>query len=152
MSVNVTNNTKFSAKKIDLNTLKTDCLIIAAFSAGELSDTAKHFETISGLTIANLYKQDEFAGKLGQQVTFYQPTTNISKAIILGFGEKDKTTAAQYREALKQLAKTLANSTLKQTTLCLDEVTVETWSSEAKARACAESISHSHRKIYEGLV
>ena len=151
MSVNVANNTKFSAKKIDLNTLKTDCLIIAAFAAGELSDTAEQFEKMSGLAIADLYKQDEFAGKLGQQVTFYQPTKNINKAIILGFGEKNKTTAAQFREALNQLAKTLASSTLKQTTLCVDEVTVAALSTAAKARACAESISHGRYQYTQTL-
>jgi leucyl aminopeptidase len=149
MSVNVANNTKFSAKKIDINTLKTDCIILAAYSAGKLSDSAKQFEKISGLAISDLYKQEEFTGKVGQQVTFYQPTKNINKAIILGFGEENNTTAAQFRKAVNLLSKTLANSTLKQTTLCIDEVTVDTWSSEAKARACAESISHGRYQYAE---
>jgi leucyl aminopeptidase len=142
MSVIIASNTKFSAKKIDLNTLKADCLVVVAYSAGKLSDTAKQFEKISGLAINDLYKQGEFTGKIGQQVTFYQPTKNINKVIVLGFGDKDNITAAEFRKAVKSLGKTLAISTLKQTTLCIDEVTVKAWSSDAKARACAESISH----------
>jgi leucyl aminopeptidase len=141
MSVNIANNTKFSVKKIDLNTLKTDCLVVAAYTAGKLSDTAKEFEKISGLALSDLYKHDEFAGKAGQQVAFYKPTKNINKVIILGFQDKDNTTAAEFRKALNALGKTLGASALKQTTLCIDEVTVKTLSTDTKAKACAESIS-----------
>ncbi len=142
MSINVANNTKFSAKKVTIDTLKTDCIVVAGFSDGELSDTAKQLSNDSNIAINTLYKQGEFSGKVGQQVTLYQPTKNISKAIILGFGAKDKTSIAEFRKAANSLGKALSNSTLKQTVICLDEIEIPDCTSKVKARICAEAISH----------
>ncbi len=151
MSINVSNNTKFSAKKVSIDTLKTDCIVVAAFSDGKLSSTTQQLAKNSDLAISDLYKQEEFTGKLGQQVTFYQPTKNIGKAIILGFGEKDKTSITSFRKALSGLGKILAKSTLKQTVLCLDEVEIPDCTSETKARICAEAISHGRYQYTQTL-
>lgn len=135
---------KFSAKQVDLSRIKTHCLVVAAFSKSTLSPSASAFEKQSGISIKALYDKKEFAGKQGQTVVFHQPAKDVDKLIILGFGdEQAHISQNDYRKSIASLGQALKSYHGKQITLLLDEVNVEDWNSEDKARCCAELLVHS---------
>ncbi|MGH1439088.1 MAG: leucyl aminopeptidase [Cellvibrionaceae bacterium] len=140
---------KLAAKKIDLASLKTDCLVVAAYSNGKLSSSAKALEKQTSLSLKSLYDNKDFSGKTGQLITLHQVSKSIGKVIILGFGQEKKTTADSFRKAIGSLGKALGNNEDKKVSLLVDEVSVESWSSEDKARSCAEALVHSQYEFTE---
>jgi leucyl aminopeptidase len=129
---------KFSAKAIDLHSLKADCVVVAAFSQEALSPAAKHLQKSCGIDIKALYQSGDFEGKTGQMLALYHPNKSIGKLILLGYGDQEKVTPEQFRKAVTSLGKTLGKSQHKKMTLLLDEVAVTGWSSEHKARSTTE--------------
>jgi leucyl aminopeptidase len=134
---------KFSAKTLDLNTLKTDCIVIAAFSDAKLSTEASFLQKNSSTNLKDLYSSGEFKGNNGELISIYQPTKKIGKAILLGFGDKKKVSISSFRQALTALAKELKESQTRDITLFIDDIKVDNWSSEEKARACAQALVYS---------
>ncbi len=133
---------KFSAKTIDLISLKTDCVVVAAYTGATLSDEAKQLQKLSGINIKSLYDKGEFEGKSAQQFTLYQPTKGIAKAIILGFGNKGKIKPADFRKTINSIAQSLSKNSVKQTTLLVDAIAVDGWATTEKARHCAQTLSN----------
>ncbi|MGB0733832.1 MAG: leucyl aminopeptidase, partial [Pontibacterium sp.] len=132
---------KFSAKAVDLKTLKTDCLVVTAYKDGKLSKAASALQSASDFLLKRFYDSGDFNGDIGKMLTLYQPTASISKVIILGLGEEKKIQPADFRKALAGLAKATAKQPLKQLTLMVDDVPVEGWSTEDTARTSAEAFT-----------
>ncbi|MGH1484803.1 MAG: leucyl aminopeptidase [Cellvibrionaceae bacterium] len=135
-------NIKFSAKTLDLNTLKADCVIVAAFSKTKLSSYAKQLDKNSDINLKSLYKSGEFTGKKGELLPIYQPTSKIDKAIVLGFGDKSDISSDSFRQAIASVAKALKKSPAKNIALLIDDVEVTNWSAEDKSRTCAQTFVH----------
>ena len=133
---------KFAAKTLDLNTLKADCIVVAAFTESQLSEQAAQLQKLSGIKLQPLYDSGEFDGKSGQIVPLYQPTNKIGKALILGLGEKGQVSPTSFRKAVTALAKHLTKTSAKQTVIFLDTINIDDWSTEDSAKACAQAIVH----------
>jgi leucyl aminopeptidase len=134
---------KFAAKKIDLASLKTDCLVVAAFSDSTLSASAKQAQELFGLSIQTLYDNKDFSGKVGQVITLHHASKKVGKVLVLGFGGEKKCTPNEFRKAVSSLGSAFGKNNDKNISLLIDQVTVEGWSGEDKARSCAEILVHS---------
>lgn len=135
---------KFAAKKIELSSLKTNCLVLGAYTDGKLSASAKELQKLTGFSIQGLYDSKDFSGKVGQTIALPQIAKGIDKVILLGFGESKKTTASDFRKALNSAAKALSKSEHKTVTLLVDEIAVDKWTSEEKALCSSEVLVHAH--------
>jgi leucyl aminopeptidase len=133
---------KFSAKSIDLNKTKADCIVVAAYKDSALSPSAKQLQKLGNINIDALYKNKEFSGNNGQMVSFYQPTKSINKVIVLGLGDKKKVSLESFRTAMNAVARTLNNGANKSISLFVDEVDTKEVSTTDKARSCAQLITH----------
>ncbi len=134
---------KFAVKKLDSASLKTSCIVIAAYTDNKLSGSAKNILKRSHINVKNFYDSGEFKGKNGQILTLHQPVTGIDKVIVLGFGSNKKAvTPKDFRSAIQSLGKAIGKN--KQVSLFVDEVDVKDWGSEDKARCCAETLIHAN--------
>ena len=140
---------KFAAKKIDLASLKTDCLVVAAFSDGTLSTSAKQAQELFGLSIQSLYDSKDFSGKVGQAITLHHVSKKVGKVLILGFGEEKKCTPSTFRTAVASLGNALGKNSDKNISLLVDDTSIEGWNSEHKSRSCAEILVHSSYQFTE---
>lgn len=131
---------KFSAKTLDINTLKSDCVVVAAYTGGTLSPQAKQLSEMAGINLKGVYNKGEFAGKNGEILSLYQPTAKIGRMVLLGFGDKSELNAEKFRRAMSALATTLIKAPYKAVSLLLDDVMVDDWSTTEKAQSCAQAM------------
>ncbi|MEO0443326.1 MAG: leucyl aminopeptidase [Pseudomonadota bacterium] len=129
---------KFSAKAIDLSTVKADCLIIGTF-ADKPSTHARALEKLSGITLEDLSASGEFEGKSGQLLPVYQANKNIAKAILLGLGTRDKLTVSGFRKAIAVAAKVTALKGYKTLVIFADNPEAKDCNTKQTAQACAQA-------------
>ncbi len=145
---------KFTAKSVNLDNLKADCIVIGVYTDGKLTPSARRLQQQSHISLKDLFETKELSGSAGQIIALHQPTKTINKAIVVGFGPSDKVTPETFRSAVTQAAKAVSsslNSNLKKSiALFLDEVKVDSWESEEKAKCCAEKITQSHYQFTAG--
>ena len=149
---------KFSAKAIDLNTVKADCVIVALFadsvnhtqpSKKNVSNEVKTLEQLSGIKLGALSEKGEFEGKSGQLLSLYQPSKTIDKVILLGLGSRDKLTANGFRSAINTAAKATALKGYKNIVVFADTATTKDWNSQQAAQACAQAFVYNSYQFTE---
>ena len=139
---------KLTAKEIsftDQNSVNgnTDCVVVAAYENAALSNDAKAFENSSEFSLTAMYKTKQLSGKVGDNVLIYQ-TNGRPSVLVAGFGEKDSVTPDKFRRSMTAVAKKIVASHFSNITFFVDEVSVSNWSTEAKARYCAQAITYAN--------
>ena len=135
---------KFSAKSVDLNKIKSACVVITADSKGTLTDTAKEVLSHCDINLQSFYKSDEFTGKTGQLLTLYPVKNSIAKLIVVGLGKAENLNPKTARTALTKLVGTLKSSPTKQIVICWDDVAFAGWSKTQQASACAQAFTYGY--------
>ena len=82
---------KYSLKAGAVTKIKSDCVVILAWSTGGLSEEAASIDAASGKAISKLKKSGDFQGKLGE-TTLLHGVTGISakRVLLVGGGAKSK--------------------------------------------------------------
>lgn len=134
----------FSAKTTRIEQIKSDCLVVGIYTDGQLSDNAQRLEQSSQLSIQSLYKNKEITGKSGETLALHQPSNTVKKVILVGFGDKKTIDPTSYRSSIQACANALSQQQAQKIAICFDDIVVEGWSEQDKAKYCAEKISHAY--------
>jgi leucyl aminopeptidase len=85
---------KFSIKAGSAEKIKSDCLVVAVWSKGTLSDEARLIDNAGNKALSKLIRSGDFSGKLGEIHLIHNPAGSAAKRLILvGGGERRKLTA-----------------------------------------------------------
>lgn len=137
----------FSAKTTRIEQIKSECLVVGIYTNGQLSDNAQFLEKNTRLSIQALFKNKELHGKTGETLTLHQPSETVKKAILVGFGDKNKVDPTSYRASIQACANALAQQNTNKINICFDDIAVDGWDEQDKAKYCAEKISHAYYKF-----
>ena len=121
----------------------TDCAVVAVYEDTILSSSADAFQQSSGLSLTAMYESKQLSGKVGASVLIYQ-VGSPSSVLVVGFGKKDAVTPEGFRHSMTAAAKKLVANKLSNITFFIDDVSVAGWGAEAKARYCAQAITHAN--------
>ena len=82
---------RYSVKAGSPEKISADCIVIAIWNKGTLSDEAKKIDAASGKTISKILQSGDFTGKLGETQLIHNPNGIAGKRVLLvGAGEKKK--------------------------------------------------------------
>jgi leucyl aminopeptidase len=121
----------------------TDCAVVAVYKDTILSSSADAFQQSSGLSLTAMYESKQLSGKVNTSVSIYQ-AGSPSNILVVGFGKKEAVTPQKFRRSMTAAAKKLVANSFSNITLFIDEVSVTGWGTEAKARDCAQAITHAN--------
>ena len=105
---------KYSLKAGAVTKIKSDCVVILAWSTGGLSEEAASIDAASGKAISKLKTSGDFQGKLGE-TTLLHGVTGISakRVLLVGGGAKSKFDA---KNAIKTLQAVYSNTITQPST------------------------------------
>jgi leucyl aminopeptidase len=116
---------QYSVTTDAINTLETDCLVVAVFEEGDLSPSAALINSESDGIITRIIERGDMNGNAGQTVML-NDLGNISspRVLLVGCGKKDKTTEVQFTSAITAAIKVLEESGAESAHAALAEVNV----------------------------
>lgn len=147
---------RYSVKANSLDNLITDCLIVAVWSKGSLSDEASELDKSTGKALSSLIKSGDFTGKLGQTQILHSPTgIKAGRVLLVGGGLKSKFKAANALQLIKAAASALSKTRSGSAHFALGSVEIKdrdaNWAATQIAQACEEaSYSYSTTKSSKG--
>lgn len=135
---------RYSVKASSLTNLVTDCLIVAVWSKGTLTDEARELDQSTGKALSSLIKSGDFSGKLGQSYLLHDPAGIKAKRVLLvGAGLKSKFNAAHALKVIAHASRALSRCQASSAHFALGSVEVKdrdaNWAASQIARACEEA-------------
>ncbi|MCK5666474.1 MAG: leucyl aminopeptidase, partial [Thiotrichaceae bacterium] len=124
-----------------LETLETECLIVAVYEEKQLSPTASQLDSQTSGLITSIMQRGDIKGKVADTLLInYLPHANIKRAILVGLGNIEKLNTKDYRKALSAAASLLKKTQISSALCCLTENKVQDQSNTWKARQIVETI------------
>lgn len=109
-----------------LETLETECLIVAVYENTRLSPAAQKLDSLTDGLIIKILQRGDIKGKVADTLLInYLAHPTIKRVLLVGFGKADKITPKTYRKALSASANTLKASQISSTDCCLTEVQLD---------------------------
>ena len=108
-----------------IETLETECLIVAVFENEQLSPAAKTLDSLTDGIISKMLQRGDIKGKVADTLLInYLPNKSIQRALLVGLGDADKLSAKKFRRAVASAANTLKATQIGSAVCCLTEETV----------------------------
>lgn len=105
-----------------IETLETECLIVAIFDNQHLSPAAQTLDTLTNGLISDILQRGDIGGKVAETLLInYLPYAPIKRVLLVGLGSIEKLSSKNFRKAVASVAKTLKTTQISSTVCCLAE-------------------------------
>ncbi len=105
-----------------LDTLETECLIVAIFENQQLSPAAQSLDSLTNGLITDILQRGDIKGKVANTLLInYLPYAPIKRALLVGLGNADQLSNKKYRKAVASAANTLKTTQINSAVCCLAE-------------------------------
>ena len=123
-----------------LETLETECLIVAVFENKQLSPAAQALDSLTDGLITEMLNRGDIKGKVADTLLInYLPYAPIKRVLLVGLGDADKLTAKNFRKAVTSAANSLKATHCSSAVCCLAESNVTEQSITWNARQIVEA-------------
>jgi leucyl aminopeptidase len=127
-----------------LETLATECLIVAVYENSQLSPSANTLDSLTQSLISNIIARGDIKGKVADTLLInYFPSTKIKRVLLVGLGNPATLTAKDFRKTLNCAAKILSPCTFSNAVCCLTENIVKNQNRTWNARQIVEAFDAS---------
>lgn len=135
---------RYTIKAGSIANIATDCLVVAVWNKGSLSDEARELDQAANKALSNLIKSGDFSGKLGETLFLYNADEVKAKRILLvGAGLKSRFTAKHAQRLLKAAARVLSRSQASSAHFALGSAECKDrdayWLASQLAQACEDA-------------
>ena len=133
---------KFIVKNGDICQQISDCLVVAVFENGQLSQQANKLDQLSEGYLSQLISEGDLSGKVGETVLL-RNVANVptSRLIIVGCGKQGELTERQYKQVIQNAVQAIKGTNAKNALFALDEVAIKERSSYWALRFAVETIT-----------
>jgi len=129
----------YSIESSPLDKLQSDCLLVGIYENQQLSPAATQLDSQFGGLLSKLIGRGDIRGKNAETLLINNlPDGNITRIVLLGFGERGKVTRKQYRKALAAAIKIIKDSKVSAASCALLDIDVNGADSQWKARQVVE--------------
>ncbi|NOQ14976.1 MAG: leucyl aminopeptidase [Methyloprofundus sp.] len=124
-----------------LETLETECLIVAVFENKQLSPAAQALDSLTDGLITEILNRGDIKGKVTDALLInYLPYAPIKRVLLVGLGDADKLSTKKFRKAVASAANSLKATQINSAVCCL-----------AENKASGQNITWNARQIVEAF-
>lgn len=137
----------YSIESTPLDKLQSDCLLVGIYENQALTGLAARLDALYGGLLAKLIARGDIKGKLAETLLInHLPAGAIERIVLVGLGERGKTSRKQFRKALAAAIKVVKDGKFKSATFALLDAEVQQADVTWLARQIVEI---SHDNLYQ---
>ncbi len=140
----------YSIESLALDKQQTDCMIVGIYENQQLSASAEIIDQLNQGIISHFLERGDSKGKNSEAVLInYVPDSNISRILLVGFGEREKLTPKLFRKALGSAISTIKASKIKSATCTFLDIAVKDSDEQWKTRQIIEVFNDAIYQYHE---
>lgn len=132
---------KFSVKSIEMEKIKTDCIIIGIFECNKLKGIAQQLDLLSNGCISNIFNAGDITGQLNHVVLLNNiKNINSKRILLIGCGKEHKFNEFLYKKVIQKSIKTILTTGSVEIVFLLNQLNVNNRNIYWKTRLAIEYI------------
>ncbi|SEB13225.1 leucyl aminopeptidase [Marinobacterium iners] len=104
-----------------VETLETECIVVALEAEGKLCPSAEAIDTAANGYLSDLINSSDISGKAGEQLLLFKvPGIKANRVLLVGLGKPEERKDRHYRKLIKGITATLKKSGIGSVLFALD--------------------------------
>ncbi len=132
---------EISVKNINLETVKTPCIVAGIYDKRKLSGSAKQLDMHSAGYISKMLKRGDISGAVGDTLMLHDvPGLQAERVLLVGCGKASDLSNLRYREIISSSASALDRAKIKKAVISLADLDSKPLSPAQQIRLATEAL------------
>lgn len=141
---------EISVKTINLETVKTPCLVIGISDKRKLTDSANQIDSFSNSFISNLLRRGDITGAIGDSMMLHDVSgLKAERILLVGCGKTSELSHQKYQTIVTNASNTLSKANIKNAVISLSDLDCKTLSNSMQIRLATEAFQQNDYRFSE---
>ena len=141
---------EISVKTVNLETVKSPCLVVGVSDKRKLTDSAAQVDTLSKSFISNLLRRGDITGAIGDSLMLHDVAgLKAERVLLVGCGKESELTHQKYQTIITNASDTLSKANIKSAVFSLADLTNKTLSNTMQIRLSTETLHQNDYRFSE---
>lgn len=141
---------EISVKTLNLETVKSPCLVVGVNDKRKLTDSAKQIDTLSKGFISKLLRRGDISGDIGDSLILHDvPGLKSERVLLVGCGKTNEITHQKFQTIVTNTSSTLSKANIKNAVICLADLDSKVLSKSMQIRLSAEALHQNNYRFSE---
>ncbi|MDH5395915.1 MAG: leucyl aminopeptidase [Gammaproteobacteria bacterium] len=132
---------EISVKNINLETVKSPCLVVGISDKRKLTDSAAQLDNIAKGFISNILRRGDISGATGDALMLHDvPGITAERVLLVGCGKNDELTHKSFQSIITNASSTLSKANIKNAVFSLSDLDSKTLSHTMQLRLATEAL------------
>lgn len=137
---------EISVKTVNLETVKSPCLVVGINDKRKLSESASQLNTLSNGFISDLLRRGDISGAIGDSMMLHNVKgLKAERILLIGCGKTSELTHQKYQTIIANASNALSKANIKSAIISLADLNSKTLSNSMQIRLSTEAL---HQESY----
>jgi len=141
---------EISVKTVNLETVKSPCLVVGVSDKRKLSESAKHLDELSSGFISNVLRRGDISGALGDSLMLHDvPGLKAERVLLVGCGASSEITHQKFQDIVANASSELSKANIKTAVFSLADLDCKSLSNSMQIRLSTEALHQTDYRFSE---
>ena len=141
---------EISVKTINLETVKSPCIVVGVSDKRKLSDSAKQLDELSNGFISKVLRRGDISGAIDDSLILHDvPGLKAERVLLVGCGKLSEMTHAKFQSIVTNASTTLSKAKIKNAVISLADLDCKTLSNSMQIRLSTEALHQADYRFSE---
>lgn len=141
---------EISVKTINLETVKSPCLVVGVIEKNKLTDSAKQLDNASKGFITQVLRRGDISGAIGDSLMLHDvPGLNSARVLLVGCGNLSEISKQKFQTIITNASTTLSKANIKNAVLSLADLESKVLSNSMQIRLTTEALHQTNYRFSE---
>ncbi len=132
---------EISVKTINLETVKSPCIVVGVTDKRKLTDSAKQLDSSSNSFISNLLRRGDISGAIGDSLMLHDvPGIKSERVLLVGCGKSSEISHQKYQTIITNASDSLSKAKIKNAVISLADLDTKVLSNNMQIRLATEAL------------
>ena len=141
---------EISVKNVNLETVKSPCLVVGVNEKRKLTNSAQQLDDLSGGFISRILHRGDISGATGDELMLHNvPNLKAERVLLIGCGKASELTHQRFSTILGNVSGSLSKANIKNAVISLTDLDNKTLSQTLQVRLATEALHQSNYQFSE---
>ena len=141
---------EISVKTVNLETVKSPCLVVGVSDKRKFSDSAKQIDDLSNGYLSQLLRRGDISGEIGDSLMLHDvPGLQAQRILLVGCGKLSEITHQKFQIIITNASTTLSKANIKSAVISMADIESKNLTHSMQIRLATEALHQTNYRFSE---